>query len=62
MVLYENVVKIMCEHCGCTEAEILKTKRGRHERNVSRWMAMKLTQEKTEITSLELAEGFQVAG
>ncbi|OED41606.1 hypothetical protein AB833_09570 [Chromatiales bacterium (ex Bugula neritina AB1)] len=60
VVPFERVVKIVCEHYDCTEAEVLKSKRGRQERNISRWMAMKLTQENTGMTLLELAKRFQV--
>ena len=57
---FKAVVGVVSEYYGCSVAAIVHSKRGRQERNTARWMAMKLSQEHTEMTLLELAREFHV--
>ena len=60
VVPFDAVVQVVCDHYACKTAAILTSKRGRQERNIARWMAMKLSQEHTEMTLLQLADRFHV--
>jgi putative transposase len=57
---YQQILKTVAQYFDIDEDEILKVKRGRGDKKIPRWIAMKLCQDLTGMTLKQMAEIFNV--